>query len=240
KEVQIMRDAKHSSIVELLWATATKEQYILGLEFMDGGELFYQLKNLVYFSEDLSRHVTLQVARGIRHLHRQGVVHRDIKLENVLFNRIPIVPSRSPKQRPAYGDSNKDDEGEFTFGHGGGGIGRVKIADFGLGKAIKDSETRTVCGTVGYMAPEIVKREPYNMDVDVWALGCLFYTILCGFHPFPEDGTDDKVASGSYSFPSPWWDDISASAREVVQHLLCVNRKKRYTMNKFFAHPWCS
>lgn len=178
---------------------------------MDGGELFYQLKNLVYFSEDLSRHVTLQVARGIRHLHRQGVVHRDIKLENVLFNRIPIVPSRSPKQRPAYGDSNKDDEGEFTFGHGGGGIGRVKIADFGLSKATKDSETRTVCGTVGYMAPEIVKREPYNMDVDVWALGCLLYTILCGFHPFPEDGTDDKVASGSYSFPSPWWDDISAS-----------------------------
>ncbi|KAF7372151.1 Pkinase-domain-containing protein [Mycena venus] len=71
-EVQIMRHAKHSSIVELLWVTDTAEHYILGLEFMDGGELFCQLQRLVYFSEDLSRHVTFQVARGIQYLHRQG------------------------------------------------------------------------------------------------------------------------------------------------------------------------
>ncbi|KAJ7934790.1 hypothetical protein B0H13DRAFT_1591308, partial [Mycena leptocephala] len=61
---------------------------------MDGEQLFYQLKKLVYFSEDLSRHVILQVARGIRYLHRQGVVHRAIKLENVQWT--PGPTSRAP------------------------------------------------------------------------------------------------------------------------------------------------
>ncbi|KAJ7914018.1 hypothetical protein B0H13DRAFT_2464188 [Mycena leptocephala] len=69
----------------------------------------------------------------------------------------------------------------------------------------------------------------------------LLYAILCGFHPFPADHMDDdEAARGSYSFPIPWWDDISASAKEVVEHLLSVKPSKRYTIKKFFAHPWCS
>ncbi|KAJ7835688.1 hypothetical protein B0H13DRAFT_1913473 [Mycena leptocephala] len=69
----------------------------------------------------------------------------------------------------------------------------------------------------------------------------LLYAILCGFYPFPADHMDDdEAARGSYSFPIPWWDDISASAKEVVEHLLSVKPSKQYTIKKFFAHPWCS
>jgi serine/threonine protein kinase len=81
----------------------------------------------------------------------------DIKPENLLFERIPIIPSKHPIHRPY--DEEKEDEGEFKPGVGGGGIGMVKLADFGLSKVIWDEVTQTPCGTVGYTAPEIVKDE---------------------------------------------------------------------------------
>lgn len=173
---------------------------------------------LTYFSENLSRHVILQVAKGIRFLHEEcGVVHRDIKPENLLFERIPIEPSKTAISRPY--DEEKEDEGEFNPGIGGGGIGRVKIADFGLSKVVWNEETMTPCGTVGYTAPEIVKDERYSKSVDMWALGCVLYTLLCGFPPFYDESINvltEKVARGHYTFLSPWWDDISASGMSTL------------------------
>lgn len=90
------------------------------------------------------------------------------------------------KARPY--DEEKEDEGEFTPGVGGGGIGRVALADFGLSKIVWNEDTMTPCGTVGYTAPEIVKDERYSKAVDMWALGCVLYTLLCGFPPFYDVG----------------------------------------------------
>ncbi|KAK0490718.1 Pkinase-domain-containing protein [Armillaria novae-zelandiae] len=242
KEVQIMRGTHHPAIVKLVSFSESPEHYFLVLELMEGGELFHQIVKLTYFSENLSRHVILQVAQGIRYLHEErGVVHRDIKPENLLFERIPIIPSKQPVHRPY--DEEKEDEGEFVPGVGGGGIGRVKIADFGLSKVVWNEETMTPCGTVGYTAPEIVKDERYSKSVDMWALGCVLYTLLCGFPPFYDESIGvltEKVARGYYTFLSPWWDDISASAKDLIQHLLCVDPAQRYTIDEFLAHPWCN
>ncbi|KAM0793432.1 hypothetical protein ACM66B_000879 [Microbotryomycetes sp. NB124-2] len=241
KEVQIMRGLNHPSIVRLLNFTESKDHYFLTLELMEGGELFHQIVKLTYFSEELSRHVILQVAHGIRYLHEEkGVVHRDIKPENILFDAIPIIPSKVSKARPY--DEEKEDEGEFLPGIGGGGIGRVKIADFGLSKVVWSEETATPCGTVGYTAPEIVKDERYSKSVDMWALGCVLYTLLCGFPPFYDESINvltEKVARGYYTFLSPWWDDISASSKDLITHLLDVDPEKRYTIDQFLNHPWC-
>ncbi|KAJ7047527.1 kinase-like domain-containing protein [Mycena alexandri] len=242
KEVQIMRGTNHPSIVKLISFSESDEHYFLVLELMAGGELFHQIVKLTYFSENLSRHVILQVANGIRYLHEErGVVHRDIKPENLLFERIPITPSKVPVHRPY--DEEKEDEGEFIPGVGGGGIGRVKIADFGLSKVVWNEETMTPCGTVGYTAPEIVKDERYSKSVDMWALGCVLYTLLCGFPPFYDESINvltEKVARGYYTFLSPWWDDISGTAKDLIQHLLCVDPAQRYTIDEFLAHPWCN
>lgn len=190
-----MRGIDHPNVVKLVSFSESDEHYFLVLErkshcrypcspsdivVMEGGELFHQIVKLTYFSENLSRHVIGQVADSIRYLHEErGVIHRDIKPENLLFERIPIIPSKTPVNRPY--DEEKEDEGEFREGIGGGGIGRVKIADFGLSKIVWDEVTQTPCGTVGYTAPEIVKDERYSKSVDMWALGCVLYTLLCGF-----------------------------------------------------------
>lgn len=165
---------------------------------------------------------------------------RDIKPENILFNPIPFIPSKNPKPKQP-GDEDKVDEGEFIKGVGSGGIGQIKIADFGLSKIVWDNQTMTPCGTVGYTAPEIVKDERYSKSVDMWALGCVLYTVLCGFPPFYDESIEvltEKVAKGQYTFLSPWWDDISKSAQDLISRLLCVDPGKRYTIKEFLAHPW--
>lgn len=166
--------------------------------------------------------------------------HSDIKPENLLFYPTPFIPTRNPKPR-GPDDEDKADEGEFIKGKGAGGIGVIKIADFGLSKVVWDSQTMTPCGTVGYTAPEIVKDERYSKSVDMWAMGCVLYTLLCGFPPFYDESIQvltEKVARGQYTFLSPWWDDISKSAQDLVSHLLTVDPEKRYDIKQFLNHPW--
>ncbi|KAL3425268.1 CAMK/CAMK1 protein kinase [Phlyctema vagabunda] len=241
KEVQIMRGLDHPNIVKLVAFSESKQYYYIILELAPGGELFHQIVRLTYFSEDLSRHVITQVAEALEYLHEEkGVVHRDIKPENILFSPIPIVPTKNPKPKSAD-DEDKVDEGEFVPGVGAGGIGKIKIADFGLSKVVWDTQTMTPCGTVGYTAPEIVKDERYSKSVDMWAMGCVLYTLLCGFPPFYDESIQvltEKVAKGQYTFLSPWWDDISKSAQDLVSHLLTVDPNKRYTIREFLDHPW--
>ncbi|KAG9243393.1 kinase-like domain-containing protein [Calycina marina] len=241
KEVQIMRNLEHPNIVKLVEFTESKQYYYIILELAPGGELFHQIVRLTYFSENLARHVITQVAEALKYLHEEkGVVHRDIKPENILFSQIPVIPTKNPSPKSPE-DEDKVDEGEFIPGVGAGGIGQIKIADFGLSKVVWDTQTMTPCGTVGYTAPEIVKDERYSKSVDMWAMGCVLYTLLCGFPPFYDESIQvltEKVARGQYTFLSPWWDDISKPAQDLVSHLLTVDPNKRYTIVEFLNHPW--
>lgn len=241
KEVQIMRQLDHPNIVKLIDFHESRQYYFIVLELCPGGELFHQIVRLTYFSEELSRHTIIQVASALQYLHEEaGVVHRDIKPENLLFYPTPFIPTSNPKPR-GPDEEDKADEGEFIKGKGAGGIGLIKVADFGLSKIIWDSQTMTPCGTVGYTAPEIVKDERYSKSVDMWALGCVLYTLLCGFPPFYDESIQtltEKVARGQYTFLSPWWDDISKPAQDLVSHLLTVDPEKRYDINQFLDHPW--
>lgn len=119
---------------------------------MSKGELFNQLVSKTNFSEDLSRHVILQVGEGCRYLHEElGVVHRDIKLENLLFEApCPLkwdsaLSSLSLDLQSSQ--SYPSPENGFLEGIGGMGVGVVKIADFGLSKVIWEESTMTPCGT---------------------------------------------------------------------------------------------
>ncbi|CAO3667978.1 unnamed protein product [Rhizopus stolonifer] len=241
KEAQIMRTMDHPSIIKLLDFKETNDHFFLILELCKGGELFHQIVRLTYLSEDLARHCIRQVAEGILYLHEEkGIVHRDIKPENLLFVPINFMERDMPLPPNAF-DEPKEDEGKFVEGIGGGGIGQVKIADFGLSKQIWDQQTRTPCGTVGYTAPEIVNDRRYSVSVDMWALGCVLYTLLCGFPPFYDESIGvltEKVAKGHFTFLSPWWDNISQEAKDLIANLLCVNPKKRYNIDQFLEHPW--
>lgn len=246
KEVTIMRQLKHPNIVRFIEVIESESYYYIVQELAMGGEIFAAIVNFTYLSEDLSRHIIYQVAESVRYLHEEvGVVHRDIKPENLLFQPIAFRPSLNPfsKLRRSDDPKTKKDEGEFVPGIGGGTIGVVKLADFGLSKQIWEHNTKTPCGTVGYTAPEIVRDERYSKEVDMWAIGCVLYTLLCGFPPFYDERIEsltEKVARGKYSFLAPWWDEISDEAKFCVSRLLTVDPKKRYTINDLLNDPWLS
>ena len=151
-----------------------------------------------------------------------------------------MKPSTKPR-RNLPGEEDKVDEGDFIPGKGGGGIGTVKLGDFGLSKVIAGMTTATPCGTMSYAAPEIVRDEKYTTGVDMWAIGCVLYTLLAGYPPFYDPDTKvlmKKVARGDYTFDSPWWDHISDDAKDVVSKTLTVNTDERLSIEQFLDHPW--
>lgn len=139
------------------------------------------------------------------------------------------------------GDEHKPREGEFVPGIGSGGVGTVKLADFGLAKVIAGQQAKTPCGTIGYAAPEINGNRDYSTGVDMWALGCVLYTLLAGCPLFYDEDfrvMTRKVIRGEFSFVSPWWDHVSTSAKDLISGLLTVHPEERLNTKQFLAHPW--
>lgn len=236
---QVSRGCKN--IVQFIDFQESSSYYYIIQELLNGGEIFNEIVKLTYLSEDLTRHISRQLGCAIKHLHSMGVVHRDIKPENLLFNPIDVIPSPQRKFRKSDDPNTKLDEGIFRPNIGGGGIGIVKLADFGLSKQIFQTNTKTPCGTVGYTAPEVVKDEKYSMKVDMWGIGCVIYTMLCGFPPFYDDKINiltEKISRGEYTFLQPWWDEISDGAKNCVRKLLEVDPLKRYDIDEFLNDPW--
>ncbi|XP_015778663.1 PREDICTED: calcium/calmodulin-dependent protein kinase type 1D-like [Acropora digitifera] len=119
---------------------------------------------------------------------------------------------------------------------------KIMISDFGLSKTEEDgSMMATACGTPGYVAPEVLKQKPYGKAVDCWAVGVICYILLCGYPPFYDDSDANlfaQIMRGEYEFDSPYWDDISDSAKDFISCLLQVDPKRRYTCKQALAHPW--
>jgi len=117
----------------------------------------------------------------------------------------------------------------------------IKIADFGESKNFKDGNLNTYCGTPDYMAPEIIRGDPYGPEVDIWAIGVITYVMLAGFPPF--DGENDVEVFASilairYDFPSPEWDKISSEAKNFIQSILVDSPSQRLTAAGCLQHPW--
>ncbi|KAJ2554288.1 MAPK-activated protein kinase Srk1 [Coemansia sp. RSA 1933] len=241
KEVAIMESLHSPRVIRLVGFCEARDYYYLVMEYAAGGELFDRVLQLTYLSERLARHVIIQVAEAVQYLHANGIVQRDLKLENVVFEAIPVVPSGVRERRRQGDTGEKMEEGVFVPGVGGGGIGRVKLIDFGLSKVVWNQATHTPCGTTGYAAPEVVRDELYTKSVDMWGLGCMLYAMVCGFPPFYDEDVKvltRKVALGQYEFLSPWWDGVDPQIKHLVSKLLELDPARRYTIHDFMRHPW--
>ncbi|RGB25953.1 kinase-like domain-containing protein [Rhizophagus diaphanus] len=118
--------------------------------------------------------------------------------------------------------------------------GVLKLADFGWATYVQDftnSSLKTICGTLDYLAPEMVKRQPYNEKVDVWALGIICYELLVGVPPFESIGfplTIQRIVLDEVMIP----DYVSKEARDIIIMLLQKDPINRPSMEQVLNHPW--
>lgn len=202
----------HPNIVQLLETFEDKSKVYLIMELVTGGELFDRIVEKGSYTEKDASDLIRQVLEAVDYMHEQGVVHRDLKPENLLYY--------SPDE-----DS------------------KIMISDFGLSKMEDSGIMATACGTPGYVAPEVLAQKPYGKAVDVWSIGVISYILLCGYPPFYDENDANlfaQILKGEFEFDSPYWDEISDSAKDFIRQLMCVNVEKRFTCRQALSHPWIS
>jgi serine/threonine protein kinase len=174
KEVSLLTKLRHKNVVRLHDCFQSKDKVYLQMEYLEGGELFDRIVNLGFYSEDHARKVVTNLVSAVGYLHDQNIVHRDLKPENLL-----LVSTRLEEIE-------------------------IKLADFGFSTMAAGNDVlRTNCGTLMYMAPEIIKGETYGKAVDMWSVGVITY-VMC-------------VLSFSLSRLLP-----PASARSGILYLQCT------------------
>ncbi|XP_060782534.1 serine/threonine-protein kinase DCLK2 isoform X2 [Neoarius graeffei] len=211
-EVAVLRRVKHPNIIMLMEEVDTPSELYLVMELVKGGDLFDAITSSVKYTEKDASAMVYNLAAALKYLHRMNIVHRDIKPENLLVCEYP--------------DGTKS----------------LKLGDFGLATVV-EGPLYTVCGTPTYVAPEIIAESGYGIKVDIWAAGVITYILLCGFPPFRSENNVqeelfDQILQGHLDFPSPYWDNITDSAKELIGQMLQVNSEMRYMAEDILCHPW--
>uniref|UniRef100_A0A8C2Z1E8 Serine/threonine-protein kinase DCLK2 n=1 Tax=Cyclopterus lumpus TaxID=8103 RepID=A0A8C2Z1E8_CYCLU len=211
-EVAVLRKVKHPNIIMLIEEVDTPSELYLVMELVKGGDLFDAITSSAKYTERDACVMVYNLAGALKYLHSTNIVHRDIKPENLLVFEYP--------------DGTKS----------------LKLGDFGLATVV-EGPLYTVCGTPTYVAPEIISESGYGLKVDIWAAGVITYILLCGFPPFRSESNMqedlfEQILLGRLDFPSPYWDNITDSAKELIGKMLQVNAEGRYSAQDILRHPW--
>lgn len=210
-EISILEKITHPNVIRLFGHYEDKIYHYLVLELMGGGELLDRIIKRVTYSEDDARVVVQTVADVLKYCHDElNIVHRDLKPENILMT------DKTPSAV-------------------------VKLADFGFAKHVPKEGCVTACGTPGYVAPEIISGKRYGNQCDVWSLGVLMYILLCGYPPFYAPNRKEmfrKIRAVNYEFGSPYWDNISDDAKDLVRKIFTSDFKARIPARDIVNHPW--
>ncbi|KAJ2593737.1 hypothetical protein H4R99_006004, partial [Coemansia sp. RSA 1722] len=223
REVSIMKQLRHPNIVPLHELHADKDRIYIFMELLEAGDLFAYLTDRGPFPEAICRPIFRQICSAVRYLHANGITHRDIKLDNILIKT-----------------------------SSGSDVPWVKIADFGLARAVGDGELmRTICGTPSYLAPEIICRgsasTPYSKSVDIWALGVMLHALHLKSFPFNNqllNGDPATVTLESYATAatatanSSAYSGLSEPLRDLLSGMLRIDPAQRMTVDAVILHPW--
>uniref|UniRef100_A0AAY4CS40 Serine/threonine-protein kinase n=1 Tax=Denticeps clupeoides TaxID=299321 RepID=A0AAY4CS40_9TELE len=209
-EVAILQNLHHPGIVNMECMFETPERVFVVMEKLHGDMLEMILSSeKSKLPERITKFLVTQILVALRHLHFKNIVHCDLKPENVLLASAEPFP-------------------------------QVKLCDFGFARIIGEkSFRRSVVGTPAYLAPEVLRSKGYNRSLDMWSVGVIVYVSLSGTFPFNEDeDINDQIQNAAFMYPPAPWKEISAEATDLINNLLQVKMRKRYSVDKSLSHPW--
>jgi serine/threonine protein kinase len=224
-EIEIMKRVRHKHIVTLYELYESSSCMWLILELVDGGDLNYFVGGHHHYSEQVAAHHFKQILEGLHYLHQEGVVHRDIKLDNILI-----------KGDHEYGDVKIADFGLSA-------LIQMNNRDYNRTTSTKRKDFNglpEMWGTASYFAPEVIDRN-YGPQADMWSAGCILFEMLSGTHPFDAESEDELYEMIQNCKPymgSKSWDIISPEARDLVFKILVVDPKERLSATEALRHPW--
>jgi len=226
EEISILKDLNHPNILKFIESKNVMGNLYIVTEYYNGGTLekalkIYKKKNNKIISEEIGQYIMRQIIEGMKYLHNKKIIHRDIKLENIMINY-----------------EEEDDRINNNIMKG-----KIKVISFGLARYLQKGELDNVyAGTPMYMDPYFLnsskeKEYWYNEKVDIWSLGTLFYELLTGkpiFKAANKEELNEKKLKGDYFVP------ITLS-KETISFLNCMLQyepTKRLSIDKLYNHKF--
>ncbi|KAF7222445.1 myosin light chain kinase 2, skeletal/cardiac muscle isoform X1 [Nothobranchius furzeri] len=212
-EIQVMNNLDHANLIQLYAAYESRNDIILVLEYVGGGELFDRIIDENYKLMELDAVVFIkQICEGLQYMHKMSVLHLDLKPENILCvnritNRIKII--------------------DF-------GLARIYKPR---------EKLKVNFGTPEFLAPEIVNYDFVSFNTDMWSLGVITYMLLSGLCPFLGDDDNEtlnNILACQWNFEEQEFIDTSEEAKDFIRRLLVVNRSWRMGACEAMRHPWLS
>ncbi|XP_066551917.1 ribosomal protein S6 kinase-related protein [Amia ocellicauda] len=206
EEVIIQRQVRHPFLHDLQDCWQTQRHLFIMCEYCSSGDLYTYWTMIGQFGEDAVRVFAAELGSALGFLHDFGIIHRDVKMENVLLN----------------------DQGH------------LRLADFGLSRRLeRGGRAYTICGTIQYMAPEVLSGGPYNHAADWWSLGILLFSLATGKFPVPPEPDHRsmlrQVRSCQYAMPL----SFSSALALLLTELLCKNPMRRLRLlERFKKQPF--
>ena len=240
-EFLILSKIKHNNIIKLIDFKKTKNNIYFILDYCNGGNLseymrYYEKKEGKLLNESDIQKLLRQLILGLEYMHKKNIIHRDLKLENILLNFNDIKKNFNSEQKIQKVDYSKVSLNDsFT----------LKIADLGFSKNIsKELYAHTFLGTPITISPDVLfgnaNERKYNTKADLWSLGVITYQLLIGYPPFNSYDNVlqifQKIKYGKYKIPTNI--KISVEAISFINGLLQFYPEKRFNWEQIKSHPF--
>lgn len=208
REIEIMYKIRHPNIVRLYTHFEDDTYCYFVMEYCSKGNLYENIekqRKKCFDAKTVANYVK-DLASAIYYLHNMDppIIHRDIKLENVLLHA----------------------------------DGSIKLTDFGWSNYISEDEVRdTFCGTPVYLAPEMVKRQQHDHNVDIWCLGVIMFELISGKLPFDTSSRpalEDSIIKVKITWPK----DMDSKVKDLVSRILKYNPQERLQIDNIFKHAF--
>ena len=213
-ELSMLNQLDHPNIVKFKGWFESKDKFYIVTQLATGGELFDRILKRGKFTEFDAIKIVVQMLKAVEYMHSKNIVHRDLKPENVL-----------------YIDESPDSP--------------IVIADLGIAKKLEDNNDLIykAAGSLGYVAPEVLTDRGHGKPCDIWSLGVITYTLLCGYSPFLAENVEgflEECTNHRYpvTFHSPYWDEISPEAKNFILRTLSLDPKERPTATELLQDKW--